>query len=259
VSADGPLHHLADRRGDGVHDRDRRGHAQEGDRQLNCALHRIAVTRARIDPATRDYLRRKQAEGKTRTEALRCLKRHLARRIWKLLQAPPEGPSDRASFRIEAPISVPMLDIGATFEGDDFGVVDEPVDHRDGGDLITEALAPGAEGLVAGDDQRGALVARGDETEHQVGGLGSNGMSPTSSTTSSGMNDSLRSSASRVLWRLASARWATHSVAVANATRWPARQARIETAIARCVLPVPGGHGTNYSRCGCLARACALG
>jgi len=53
------------------------------------------------------------------------------------------------------------------------------------------------------------------------------------------MNDSLRSSASRLLWRLASASRATHSVAVANATRWPARQARIETAIARWVLPVP--------------------
>jgi hypothetical protein len=39
---------------------------------------------------------------------------------------------------------------------------------------------------------------------------------------------------------LASASRATHSVAVAKATRWPARQARIETAIARCVLPVPG-------------------
>jgi transposase len=80
-----------------------------GDRQLNCALHRIAVTRARIDPATRAYLQRKQAEGKTRTEALRCLKRHLARRIWKLLQAPPEAAPSRAALRIETPISTPCL------------------------------------------------------------------------------------------------------------------------------------------------------
>jgi transposase len=80
-----------------------------GDRQLNCALHRIAVTRARIDPATRAYLQRKHAEGKTRAEALRCLKRHLARRIWKLLQAPPEPLSARPSLRIEAPISIPCL------------------------------------------------------------------------------------------------------------------------------------------------------
>lgn len=61
-----------------------------GDRQLNCALHRIAVTKARCDPATREYLDRKLAEGKSRSEAYRCLKRHLARRIWHLLSQTPE-------------------------------------------------------------------------------------------------------------------------------------------------------------------------
>ena len=60
-----------------------------GDRQLNHALHIIAITRARHDPATRDYLARKQAEGKTKKGALRCLKRHLARRYWQLLAEPP--------------------------------------------------------------------------------------------------------------------------------------------------------------------------
>jgi transposase len=59
-----------------------------GNRQINCALHRIAITRARIDPATRAYLDRKIAEGKTPREALRCLKRHLARHIWRLLCLP---------------------------------------------------------------------------------------------------------------------------------------------------------------------------
>jgi transposase len=61
-----------------------------GNRQLNCALHRLAVNKARLDPQTAAYLARKQAEGKTRREALRCLKRHLARRIWRLLQTPTE-------------------------------------------------------------------------------------------------------------------------------------------------------------------------
>ena len=59
-----------------------------GDRQLNRALHTIAITRARRDPETRAYLDRKMAEGKTRTEALRCLKRHLARRFHRLLTEP---------------------------------------------------------------------------------------------------------------------------------------------------------------------------
>ena len=69
-----------------------------GDRQLNHALHIIAITRARIDPATREYLERKQAEGNTKKGALRCLKRHLARRFWRLLAQPPL-PADHAVAR----------------------------------------------------------------------------------------------------------------------------------------------------------------
>jgi transposase len=56
-----------------------------GDRQLNHALHIVAITRANHDPATKAYLARKEAEGKTRKGALRCLKRHLARRFHRLL------------------------------------------------------------------------------------------------------------------------------------------------------------------------------
>ncbi|HEY6398813.1 MAG TPA: hypothetical protein VIX82_15295, partial [Solirubrobacteraceae bacterium] len=68
-----------------------------GDRQLNRALHVVAVTRARVDPETRAFLERKLAEGKTKKGALRCLKRHLARRFHHLLALPaqtiPEHPS----------------------------------------------------------------------------------------------------------------------------------------------------------------------
>jgi transposase len=56
-----------------------------GNRQLNCALHRIAVTQSRVHPPARDFLARKRAEGKSTREALRSLKRHLARRVWRLL------------------------------------------------------------------------------------------------------------------------------------------------------------------------------
>jgi transposase len=58
-----------------------------GNRKLNCALHRIAVTQGRVHPPARDFLVRKQAEGKSRMEALRCLKRHLARAVWQALRA----------------------------------------------------------------------------------------------------------------------------------------------------------------------------
>src|SRR5581483_9943769 len=78
-----------------------------GDRQLNRALHIIALSRARTDPATRVYLDRRHSEGKTKKEAIRCLKRHLARRIWRLLYtadpispAPPPPPPTRPANTI---------------------------------------------------------------------------------------------------------------------------------------------------------------
>src|SRR5438094_860158 len=57
-----------------------------GNRQLNCALHRIAVTQGRVHPPARAYLERKQSEGKTRREAIRCLKRQLARTVYTTLK-----------------------------------------------------------------------------------------------------------------------------------------------------------------------------
>jgi transposase len=66
-----------------------------GNRQLNCALYRLALTKARHDPETQAFLERKQAEGKTRREARRALKRHLVRRVYRLLQPPPTEASGR--------------------------------------------------------------------------------------------------------------------------------------------------------------------
>jgi transposase len=77
-----------------------------GDRQLNRALHMIAITRARHDPATRAYLDRKIAEGKTRKQAIRCLKRHLARRFHRLLTEPA---TEHATIPADAPSPMPCL------------------------------------------------------------------------------------------------------------------------------------------------------
>jgi transposase len=60
-----------------------------GNRQLNAALYRIAITQSRYHPDARAYLERKQAEGKTRREAIRCLKRLLARAVFNALKASP--------------------------------------------------------------------------------------------------------------------------------------------------------------------------
>jgi transposase len=56
-----------------------------GDRQANSALWRIVITRLSYDPATRRYLERRCAEGKTKTEAIRCLKRYVARELYTYL------------------------------------------------------------------------------------------------------------------------------------------------------------------------------
>jgi hypothetical protein len=59
---------------------------RHGNRELNSALHKIAVVQGRCEPRARAYLERRQAEGKTRREALRCLKRHLVRVVFRLLR-----------------------------------------------------------------------------------------------------------------------------------------------------------------------------
>lgn len=74
-----------------------------GDRQLNHALHIIAITRAQRDPATKAYLERKQAEGKTRKGALRCLKRHLARHFHHILSLPATTPRPEPSTGNQIP------------------------------------------------------------------------------------------------------------------------------------------------------------
>ena len=61
-----------------------------GDRQLNRAIHTIAVIRTYRDPDTKAYIERALANGKTRREARRCLKRYIARRLYKLLENPPQ-------------------------------------------------------------------------------------------------------------------------------------------------------------------------
>jgi transposase len=58
-----------------------------GDRALNRAIHVIATTRMRDDPATRAYLIRRRAEGKTDREIRRCLKRYIARQLYRALTA----------------------------------------------------------------------------------------------------------------------------------------------------------------------------
>lgn len=63
-----------------------------GDRDANTALHLICVVRMRHDQRTRGYVARRTAEGKSKLEIMRCLKRYIAREIYRLL-APIAGAS----------------------------------------------------------------------------------------------------------------------------------------------------------------------
>jgi transposase len=57
-----------------------------GNRRLNHALHLMALTQARMDPRARAYLERRRAEGKTRRDAVRALKRHLSDVVYQQLR-----------------------------------------------------------------------------------------------------------------------------------------------------------------------------
>ena len=57
-----------------------------GDRASNSALHIIAIGRLRTDDKTKEYVARRVAEGHTKMEAIRCLKRYISREVYTLLR-----------------------------------------------------------------------------------------------------------------------------------------------------------------------------
>lgn len=63
-----------------------------GDRALNSALHMAAITRMTHDPETRDYVEKRRAENLTDKEIRRCIKRYLARRVYRTLNAQNPNP-----------------------------------------------------------------------------------------------------------------------------------------------------------------------
>ena len=60
---------------------------RSGNRQLNRALHNIALSRLRFDPATRAYAQGRRAQGKTDRDIKRCLKRYIARQLYRQLES----------------------------------------------------------------------------------------------------------------------------------------------------------------------------
>lgn len=67
-----------------------------GNRRLNAVFYRIALTQCRTDPRAHAYIARRRAEGRTAREALRCLKRYIARAVfqaWRRCRPLPCTPS----------------------------------------------------------------------------------------------------------------------------------------------------------------------
>ena len=91
-----------------------------GDRQANNALHTLALSRSIHDERTRAYLERRTGEGKTGREAMRALKRHLSRGLYKRLvsvplstavEPPALPPQYKAALGAEASSRAPRLGI----------------------------------------------------------------------------------------------------------------------------------------------------
>ncbi|MFF4028129.1 IS110 family transposase [Nocardia elegans] len=59
-----------------------------GDRQANSALYTVVIARLRWDTTTKNYIARRETEGKTRREAIRCLKRYVARELYRIIAGP---------------------------------------------------------------------------------------------------------------------------------------------------------------------------
>jgi transposase len=66
-----------------------------GDRQANSALWHIVLTRMVSDPRTRHYIERRMKDGRTKKEAIRCLKRYVAREVYTALP--------RSQFALDSP------------------------------------------------------------------------------------------------------------------------------------------------------------
>jgi transposase len=73
-----------------------------GNRDANRALHLICVVRMRVDERTRRYVGRRSAEGKSKQEIMRCLKRYLAREVYRVVVSV-ASPSPTGSCTRDAP------------------------------------------------------------------------------------------------------------------------------------------------------------
>lgn len=104
-----------------------------GDRRANKALFRIVIVRMRFDPRTRDYVNRRLAEGMTKREIIRCLKRFVAREVFHAIVDPhdpiPTGAELRA-LRRERGLSVVATANGANVSYPQLSQIERGITHN---------------------------------------------------------------------------------------------------------------------------------
>lgn len=107
-----------------------------GDRRANSAIHTIAINRIGTDQRTHTYIEKKMAEGKSKTEAIRCLKRHIANEVYMLLANPPAVPdnTDLRPARIRHGLSLQII-------ADQLGVWPARISEIERGKCRDDALA----------------------------------------------------------------------------------------------------------------------
>jgi transposase len=104
-----------------------------GDRRANKALFRIVLVRMRFEPRTRVYVTRRLAEGKTKREIIRCLKRFVAREIFHTIIDPhepiPTGPELRHQ-RKAAGLNLVETAIGAGVSYPQLSQIERGITHN---------------------------------------------------------------------------------------------------------------------------------
>jgi transposase len=83
--------------------------SRAGNRQLNRALHTIAIVQKRVYAPAKAYIARRQGDGKSNKEALRALKRQLARRVFNILHLIAGRAKNPQRIQISTPPQVPCL------------------------------------------------------------------------------------------------------------------------------------------------------
>jgi transposase len=106
---------------------------RSGSRNANRALYRIAIVRMRYDDTTKRYVARRLAEGKTKAEIIRCLKRFVAREVFAAIINPPDKiptGQDLRAARVTAGVTLTALAVSLSVAPTNISRLERGIDHH---------------------------------------------------------------------------------------------------------------------------------